>query len=320
MFARSLLRTGVRPFTTTAVRQDRAGNSVAISELYGERTLTLPSLVAPPHSSPVPTLPFSLAFVFVPAPFLSRAHSPILPCLCLCLCPISSPVPILPTLRFSFAFCLCPRPIPLVARVAFPFFTVAKANGLLDLVPGNSLLTKTGVVATGVGVAAVAISKEYLLLHPETIVLGAFAGMVVFLHQQLSPVVANELDTRADDIRKQLNVAGEQRKASLLSEIEATKGTTEVVAITKELFAITKDVATLQAQIRERELRRAIGAQFKAKLDYIAQLEAQKRILEQQKIVDNLRARISEAIQDPKFQTAVLTKCISDIESLAVAK
>ena len=71
MFARSLLRTGVRPFTTTAVRQDRAGNSVAISisELDWERTLTLPSLVAPPHSSPVPTLPFSRAFVFVFVPF-----------------------------------------------------------------------------------------------------------------------------------------------------------------------------------------------------------------------------------------------------------
>jgi F-type H+-transporting ATPase subunit b len=194
---------------------------------------------------------------------------------------------------------------------------VAKANGLLDLVPGNSLLTKTGVVATGVGLTAVAVSKELLLLHPETIVLGAFAGMVVLLHQQLTPVVANELDTRADEIRKQLNVAGDARKASLLSEIETTKGTTEVVAVTKELFTITKEVATLQAQIRERELRRAIGAQFRAKLDYIAQLEAQKRALEQQKIIDNLRARITEAIQDPKFQTELLKKCVTDLESLS---
>ena len=197
---------------------------------------------------------------------------------------------------------------------------VAKANSLLDLVPGNSLLTKTGVVATGVGLTAVAISKEFLLLHPETIVLGAFAGMVVFLHQQVTPIVANELDTRADEIRKHLNAAGDARKANLLNEIEATKGNTETVGITKEIFAISKDITVLQAQIRERELRRAIGTQIKFKLDYIAQLEAQKRQLEQQKVLEALRARVAEAIQDPKFQNELLKKVVVDLESLAVSK
>ena len=184
------------------------------------------------------------------------------------------------------------------------------------MVPGNSLLTKTGVVATGTGLAAVAISKELLLLHPETIVLGAFAGMVVLLHKQLSPVVANELDTRAEDIRKTLAAAGEARKSALLGEIETTKSTAEIVDVTKEVFALTKEITTMQAEIRQRELKRAIGAQFKSKLDYIAQLEAQKRALEQAKIVEHLRARVLEAIQDPKFQTELLKKCVTDLENL----
>ncbi len=76
----------------------------------------------------------------------------------------------------------------------------------------------------------------------------------------------------------------------------------------------------LAPQLRERELRKSVTAQFKTKLDYIATLEAQHRAQEQVQVLEALRARMLEAVKDPKFQETLLKKCVADIEAMAPAK
>lgn len=54
----------------------------------------------------------------------------------------------------------------------------AKASSLLDALPGNSLVGKTGIVTLTAATAAAGISSELFVLNEEVVILGSF---VVFL-------------------------------------------------------------------------------------------------------------------------------------------
>lgn len=50
----------------------------------------------------------------------------------------------------------------------------ARASSLLDALPGNSLVSKTGWVTLGTGLSALAISKELYVANEETVILVGF--------------------------------------------------------------------------------------------------------------------------------------------------
>lgn len=54
----------------------------------------------------------------------------------------------------------------------------AKASALIDALPGNSILSKTGWIAFTTAVSGAAISEELFVLNEEVVILGSF---VVFL-------------------------------------------------------------------------------------------------------------------------------------------
>jgi F-type H+-transporting ATPase subunit b len=53
----------------------------------------------------------------------------------------------------------------------------SRATALLDILPGNSLVSKTGWVTLGTSLSAIAISQEYYVANEETVIL---AGFLVF--------------------------------------------------------------------------------------------------------------------------------------------
>lgn len=53
----------------------------------------------------------------------------------------------------------------------------ARATSIIDSLPGNSLVSKTGWVTLGTGLTAVAISKEIYVANEETVIL---AGSLIF--------------------------------------------------------------------------------------------------------------------------------------------
>ena len=53
----------------------------------------------------------------------------------------------------------------------------ARASSILDALPGNSLVSKTGWVTLGTGLTAVAISKEIYVANEETVIL---VGSLIF--------------------------------------------------------------------------------------------------------------------------------------------
>lgn len=53
----------------------------------------------------------------------------------------------------------------------------ARASSIIDSLPGNSLVSKTGWVTLGTGLTAVAISKEIYVANEETVIL---VGSLIF--------------------------------------------------------------------------------------------------------------------------------------------
>jgi hypothetical protein len=70
--------------------------------------------------------------------------------------------------------------LPLLTSVRFSSTQTpaAKASSLLDALPGNSLVSKTGIVTLTAATAAAGISSELFVLNEEVVILGSF---VVFL-------------------------------------------------------------------------------------------------------------------------------------------
>lgn len=56
---------------------------------------------------------------------------------------------------------------------------------ILDSLPGNSLLSKTGFLTLGAGAATFIISKEIYVFNEETLVLASFTGIVYSLIKAL---------------------------------------------------------------------------------------------------------------------------------------
>ena len=65
-----------------------------------------------------------------------------------------------------------------------------KALSIIDSLPGNSLITKTGYITVGTGLLTLAISKELYVLNEETLLLLSFSSMVAILYKALKQPVA----------------------------------------------------------------------------------------------------------------------------------
>ncbi|RCH77834.1 atp4 subunit B of the stator stalk of mitochondrial F1F0 ATP synthase, partial [Rhizopus stolonifer] len=69
-----------------------------------------------------------------------------------------------------------------------------KANSILNSLPGNSLVSKTGFVTLSTGLATFLISKEIYVLNEETLVLVASAGLLGVLLKYLREPFSNMAD------------------------------------------------------------------------------------------------------------------------------
>lgn len=61
-----------------------------------------------------------------------------------------------------------------------------RATALLDLLPGNSIVSKTGWVTAGTGISALAISNELYVVNDETVILAGFLIFATLLGRTLS--------------------------------------------------------------------------------------------------------------------------------------
>jgi F-type H+-transporting ATPase subunit b len=72
-----------------------------------------------------------------------------------------------------------------VPRFSFETEPKQKANSIIDSLPGNSLVSKTGYITLGTGLATFLISKEVYVFNEETLVLVGAGGLLFGLLKYL---------------------------------------------------------------------------------------------------------------------------------------
>ncbi|CAG8813295.1 27392_t:CDS:2, partial [Gigaspora margarita] len=182
-----------------------------------------------------------------------------------------------------------------------------KAHSIIDSLPGNSLLTKTGYITVGTGLVALTISKELYVFNEETVVLLAFIGLIIPLYRVLRKPF-NEW------FEEQQKATQEDHKTAVKDRINNIGQVGDIVDITKALFEISKETAKLDAEAFELKQKAAVAAEIKAVLDSWVRYEASLREREQKELASCVIERVMAQLRDEKTQQEILNQSIQDVE------
>eukprot|EP01134_Creolimax_fragrantissima_P005217 CFRG5217T1 len=174
---------------------------------------------------------------------------------------------------------------------------------------------KTGSVVLGAGLAAVALSKELIIFHEETLVL---CTSLAFLYTAYK-VGAEGLDTmfkeRAREIYTSLAQSRIAKEASLKEQIEDETSYKHLPPTIAQIMDVHQDNIDLQYELELREMKHETHDLIKGKLDKIVQLEAKIRAAEQEQIVDRLEAAVTAHFRNQKADV-VLKDAIAALGSV----
>ncbi|KAJ2857220.1 atp4 subunit B of the stator stalk of mitochondrial F1F0 ATP synthase, partial [Coemansia erecta] len=194
-----------------------------------------------------------------------------------------------------------------------------KANSIIDAFPGNSIVAKTGYLASVTGLTALLISKEIYVINEETLLLVAFGSIIAVLYKAIKEPYKSWADSNLASIRDILTNARTEHKSSVLAQIEAQSQLKDIVQYTKSLFGMSKEIATMNAQAYELQQKVSLNSEIKSVLDSWVRYETSVRESEQKALADKVVGNIRSQLTNPKTQDEIIAQCIRDIQGIAKA-
>ncbi|KAK6454566.1 uncharacterized protein RJT20DRAFT_130724 [Scheffersomyces xylosifermentans] len=191
-----------------------------------------------------------------------------------------------------------------------------KANSIIEALPGNNYLSKTGILATTAAAAVYGISNELLIIHDETILVITFAAFSALVAKFVAPLYTEWADGEIKKVNELLNQSRTKHVTAVQDRIASVSELKDVVSTTKSLFAISKETAELEAQSFELKQKIAVAQEAKSTLDSWVRFEQQQRQLEQEQLVKSVLEKVNKEIENPKFQERVLAESVSEVERL----
>ncbi|KAI9487904.1 MAG: hypothetical protein EXX96DRAFT_95877 [Benjaminiella poitrasii] len=192
-----------------------------------------------------------------------------------------------------------------------------KANSLIDVLPGNSIVSKTGYITGATGIAAFLISKEIYVLNEETLVLIATTGLLGVLLKYLREPFTNMANEHIERIKNVLIQARNDHKNAVQERIEEAGQMKDLVEVTQALFELSRETAQLEAETFELKQKVLVSSEVKATLDSWARHETSLREREQKQLAAYLIEKVNKSLQDPKIQQKILDQAILDIQAVA---
>lgn len=195
-----------------------------------------------------------------------------------------------------------------------------KAQSIVDALPGNSLASKTAILSAGAGISIWAISNELYVVNEESVV--AFCLLSVFygIFKYGGPGYTEWANSQVGKIKELLNEARTNHAASVKERIEDVKPLSNVVDITKQLFAVSKETAQLEAQAFELEQRTALATEAKNVLDSWVRYEGQVKQRQQKELADSIIAKVTKELENPKVLQQILSQSVADVERIVASK
>eukprot|EP00118_Oscarella_pearsei_P024649 m.306505 g.306505 ORF g.306505 m.306505 type:complete len:235 (+) comp41315_c0_seq1:111-815(+) len=177
---------------------------------------------------------------------------------------------------------------------------------------------KTGPWVLGAGLAAYALSKEILIIHSETLVVGSVLGVGYYLMRKFGGQVGQYLDEQSQEILDNMNTGRVEQMRELERCIEAEKNVEDIYSIRKDIFDVLRQNNSMALETEYRRRQAQVTAEVAKRLNYQLDMEGLERRLEQDYIVDYLVKAVMASIT-PQQEKDTLTQCFSDLKTLAAA-
>lgn len=203
-----------------------------------------------------------------------------------------------------------------IRALSTPVEPKQKANSIIDALPGNSILSKTGILATTAAASVYAVSSELYVVNDETLLLFTFLGFVGLIAKVIAPMYGEFAKDRTAFVTKLLNDARSGHVSAVKERIDQVSNLKDVVPTTKALFELSKETAALEAESFELKQKVGVASEAKSVLDSWVRFEAQVRQLEQEQLSATVISKVQSDLKDPKFQDKILSQAVADIEKL----
>jgi F-type H+-transporting ATPase subunit b len=196
----------------------------------------------------------------------------------------------------------------------------AKAQSIVDSLPGNSLISKTAILSSAAGLSIYAISSEYYVVNEESVVAFCLLSVWGALIKFGGPMYKEWAEAQNEKIRGILNAARADHTQAVKNRIENVQQMGGVVDITKALFEVSKETAQLEAKAYELEQTTALAAEAKSVLDSWVRYEGQVKQRQQRELAESIIAKVKKELENPKALQQILQQSISDVERIVSSK
>ncbi|KAF8476866.1 hypothetical protein BDZ91DRAFT_708247 [Kalaharituber pfeilii] len=196
----------------------------------------------------------------------------------------------------------------------------SKAQSIIDSLPGSTIASKAAILSAGAGLSIAAISNELYVVNDETLV--AFSLLSVFwaVAKYGSPMYTEWASGQVAKIRDILNSARADHTQAVKERIDNVNQLGSIVEVTRDLFAVSKETATLEAKTFELEQRVQFVNEIKSVLDSWVRYEAQVKQRQQKELAESLIAKVKKELENPKTLQQILQQSIMDVEKIVAQK
>ncbi|CAG8556887.1 148_t:CDS:2 [Diversispora eburnea] len=194
------------------------------------------------------------------------------------------------------------------------FFNNNISLSIIDSLPGDTLLTKTGYITVGVGLLSLIISKELYVFNEETLLLFAFTGMATTVFRLTREPFNEFAQEKMDRVNNILDQTQENHKTAVKERIGTVQHLGDLVDVTKAMFEMSKDTAKLEAEAFELKQKVIAASEIKSVLDSWVRYEATLREREQKDLANHVIGRVMAQLQNEKLQNEILSQAVIDLE------
>jgi F-type H+-transporting ATPase subunit b len=195
-----------------------------------------------------------------------------------------------------------------------------KAQSIIESLPGNSLISKTAFLSSAAGLSIYALSNEYYVVNEETVVAFCLLSVWGALIKFGGPMYTEWADAQTNKIRNILNAARADHTEAVKVRMTDVQQMSEVVEITKSLFAVSKETAKLEAEAYELEQKTALAAEAKAVLDSWVRYEGQVKQRQQRELAETVIAKVQKELENPKALKQILEQSVAEVERIVSQK
>ncbi|KAI9291622.1 ATP synthase subunit 4 [Neoconidiobolus thromboides FSU 785] len=191
-----------------------------------------------------------------------------------------------------------------------------KATSLIDSLPGNNIVSKAGFVTIGATLSTWLISKEIYVVNEETVVAASFLAIVALILKNAKAPYNEWAENRLNFIKNLLVEARQNHKEQVKERIESATQLSDIVPVTKDLFTMSKELASMQSKIFELKQQVQVNSEIKSTLDSWVRYENAVREQEQKAVAAQVLENVQKSIKDPKIQAQLLKEAIADAQKL----